>query len=100
MNQSVESLQANVERLNAYKSKLVLFPKAGEKGVKTELPSVSQVSGVLMPIEKSSPKVEFMEVTPELKKRSAFMGLRQARNDAHNYGRRAKRAAEAAEKEE
>lgn len=53
-----------------------------------------------MPIEKSSPKVEFMEVTPELKKRCAFMGLRQALNDAHNYGRRAKRAAEAAEKEE
>ena len=99
VNQSVESLQANVERLNAYKSKLVLFPKAGEK-VATEVPSVSQLSGVVMPIEKSSPKVEFMEVTPELKKRSAFMGLRQALNDAHNYGRRAKRAAEAAEKEE
>ena len=99
MNQSVESLQANVERLNAYKSKLVLFPKAGEKAT-TEVPSVSQLSGVVMPIEKSSPKVEFMEVTPELKKRCAFMGLRQALNDAHNYGRRAKRAAEAAEKEE
>ena len=99
MNQSVESLQANVERLNAYKSKLVLFPKAGEKAA-TEVPSVSQLSGVVMPIEKSTPKVEFMEVTPELKKRSAYMGLRQALNDAHNYGRRAKRAAEAAEKEE
>ena len=97
MNQNVESLQANVERLNAYKSKLVLFPKAGEKA---EMPSVSQLSGVVMPIEKSSPKVEFMEVTPELKKRCAFLGLRQALNDAHNYGRRAKRAAEAAEKEE
>ena len=40
-----------------------------------------------------------MEVTPELKKQSAFMGLRQALCDAHNFGKRAKRAAKAAEKD-
>lgn len=84
-------MQANVERLNAYKSKLVVFPKSGKS---TEMGEVSQFSGVLMPIEKTSPTFEFVTVTPELKKHSAFMGLRQARCDARNFGIRAKRAAE------
>ena len=103
VNRCVESLQANVERLNAYKSKLILFPRGvkGEKGVATaeELAAATQLNGTILPIEKVAPKVEFMEVTPELKKRSAFMGLRQALCDAHNFGKRAKRAAKAAEKE-
>ena len=97
MNRCVESLQANVERLNAYKSKLILFPRGvkGEKGVATaeEMAAATQLNGTILPIEK------FMEVTPELKKRSAFMGLRQALCDAHNFGKRAKRAAKAAEKD-
>ena len=101
----MESLQANVERLNAYKSKLVLFPRGvkNEKGVATaeELAAATQLTGAILPlpIEKVAPKVEFMEVTPEMKKHSAFMGLRQARSDAHHFGQRAKRAAMAAEKE-
>ena len=100
VNRCVESLQANVERLNAYKSKLILFPK-GEKGVATaeEMAAATQLSGAILPIEKAAPKVEFMEVTPELKKQSAFLGLRQALCDAHNFGKRAKRAAKAAEKD-
>ncbi|CBK19954.2 uncharacterized protein [Blastocystis hominis] len=92
VNRCVESLQANVERLNAYKSKLILFPRG-------EMAAATQLNGTILPIEKVAPKVEFMEVTPELKKRSAFMGLRQALCDAHNFGKRAKRAAKAAEKE-
>ena len=103
VNHSVESLQANVERLNAYKSKLVLFPRGvkNEKGVATaeEMAAATQLTGAILPIEKVAPKVEFMEVTPEMKKHSAFMGLRQARSDAHHFGQRAKRAAMAAEKE-
>ena len=90
--QQVEGLQANVDRLNAYKSKLVLFPKSGK--ATEEMKNATQVSGVFMPIEKAAPKFEFMAVTPEMKKHSAFMGLRQARNDARNFGIRAKRAAE------
>ena len=91
MNRCVESLQANVERLQAYKSKLVVFKK---NGVVEEL---SQVKGEVMPLERVSPKVELMSLTPELKKQCAFMGLRQARCDARNYGRRLKRASEAEE---
>ena len=99
----MESLQANVERLNAYKSKPILFPRGvkGEKVVATadEMAAATQLSGAILPIEKVAPKVEFMEVTPELKKQSAFMGLRQALCDDHNFGKRAKRAAKAAEKD-
>ena len=100
-NSQVESLQANVERLNAYKSKLVLFPLAGKPNTgasKEELEAVIQQKEIL-PVEKVTPTVEFMEVTPEMKKQSAFMGLRQARNDARNVGRRARRAAAEASKE-
>lgn len=99
MNKSVEGLQANVERLNAYKSKLVLFPKGkkAQKGDATaeEMAAATQFTGVFMPVEKVAPTTEFMTVTPEMKKQCAYMGLRQARNDARNYGRRLKRAAEA-----
>ena len=91
----VEGLQANVERLNAYKSKLVLFPKSGKPT--EEMAAATQFNGVFMPVEKAAPKFEFMAVTPEMKKHSAFMGLRQARNDARNFGIRAKRAAEKTE---
>ena len=91
MNRCVESLQANVERLQAYKSKLVVFKKNG--GVE----EMSQLQGEVMPLEKVAPKVELMSLTPELKKQCAFMGLRQARCDARNYGRRLKRANEAEE---
>ena len=86
MNKSVEGLQANVERLQAYKSKLVVF-KNDKEAV-----GATQFCG-----EKVAPKVEFMEVTPEMKKHSAFMGIRQARSDARNYGRRLKRASQAEE---
>ena len=87
----MEALQANVERLNAYKSKLVVFPKSG----KVE-ENATQFQGVFMPVEKVAPKVEFVAVSEELKKHNAFMGLRQARCDARNFGKRAKRAAEKA----
>ncbi|OAO15363.1 60S ribosomal protein L13-1, partial [Blastocystis sp. ATCC 50177/Nand II] len=61
-NKSVEALQANVERLNAYKSKLVVFPKSGKAEEAT------QFQGVFMPVEKVAPKVEFMAVSEEMKK--------------------------------
>ena len=92
VNKSVEGLKANVDRLQAYKSKLVVFPKNGKP---TE--EIAQYAGEIMPVEKVAPTVEFMAITPEMKKQCAFMSLRQARSDARNYGRRLKRAAEAEE---
>ena len=59
--------------------------------------AATQFNGVFMPIEKTAPKTEFVPVTAEMKKNSAFMGLRQASNDARNFGKRAKRAAEKSE---
>ena len=64
----MEALQANVERLNAYKSKLVVFPKSGKAEEAT------QFQGVFMPVEKVAPKVEFVAVSDAMKKNSAFLG--------------------------
>ena len=61
----MEALQANVERLNAYKSKLVVFPKSGKAEEAT------QFQGVFMPVEKVAPKVEFVAVSDAMKKNSA-----------------------------
>ena len=36
----MEALQANVERLNAYKSKLVVFPKSGKAEEATQFQGV------------------------------------------------------------
>ena len=58
--------------MNAYKSKLVVFGKGAKA---EEVAAATQATGVFMPIEKTAPKFEFMAVTPEMKKNSAFMGL-------------------------
>ena len=101
VNKSVEGLQANVERLNAYKNKLILFPKGAKalKGDATpeEMAAATQFTGVFMPVEKTAPKIELVQVTDAMKKYTAFRGLRQARNDARHFGIRAKRAAQAKE---
>ena len=55
VNKSVEGLQANVERLQAYKSKLVVF-KNDKEAV-----GATQFCGEFMPVEKVAPKVEFMD---------------------------------------
>ncbi|OAO12601.1 ribosomal protein L13 [Blastocystis sp. ATCC 50177/Nand II] len=74
------------------------FKKDWDKRVKTcgKAEEATQFQGVFMPVEKVAPKVEFMAVSEEMKKHNAFMGLRQARCDARNFGKRAKRAAEKA----
>ncbi|KAK8797117.1 hypothetical protein WA158_004327 [Blastocystis sp. Blastoise] len=98
-NKSVEGFQANVDRLNAYKSKLILFPKkycTPKNGEATaeECKAAKQVIGEILPIEKSASKVEVVEI-PKVR---AYMGLKQARADARHVGHRAARAAALAEK--
>jgi len=108
-NLSVESLQANVERLNAYKSKLILFPrksKAPKKGDSSadEIKGAVQNSlGAVFPIENAlGSRAVFAErkITDAEKEKQAYRTLRLARADHRNAGQRAKRAAaKEAEKE-
>eukprot|EP00499_Haloplacidia_sp_CaronLabIsolate_P014379 CAMPEP_0196782502 /NCGR_PEP_ID=MMETSP1104-20130614/11501_1 /TAXON_ID=33652 /ORGANISM="Cafeteria sp., Strain Caron Lab Isolate" /LENGTH=208 /DNA_ID=CAMNT_0042152739 /DNA_START=49 /DNA_END=675 /DNA_ORIENTATION=- len=103
-NKSVESLEANVARLKAYKARLVVFPrgrntkpKAGDSSVE-ETGQAQQLAGPIMPITQEKMVPEVATITDDMRNFRAFMALRQARQDARLVGVRAKRAAEEAEK--
>lgn len=70
-NRCLESLQANVNRLKAYKANLVVFPrkasapKAGDSPAE-ELAAVQQVMGTVMPIQTPAPTMEYGKVTPDM----------------------------------
>merc|ERR1712232_682198 len=74
-NRCAESLQANVERLKLYKSKLLIFPKkSGKKGVKagdtpkSELQNVAQNTlREIIPIPKPQLRVKARAITSEEK---------------------------------
>uniref|UniRef100_A0A287CYS0 60S ribosomal protein L13 n=1 Tax=Ictidomys tridecemlineatus TaxID=43179 RepID=A0A287CYS0_ICTTR len=91
-NKSTESLQANVQRLKEYRSKLILFPrkpsapKKGDSSVSTPKVSVYK-------------KEKARVITEEEKNFKAFASLRMARANARLFGIRAKRAKEAAEQD-
>ncbi|VFQ95174.1 unnamed protein product [Cuscuta campestris] len=103
-NRSLEGLQVNVQRLKAYKAKLVIFPrrtnkfKAGDS-TPEELANATQVKGPIMPIVMDKPNVELVKVTEEMKSFRAYDKLRRERTNQRHFGARLKRAAEA-EKEE
>ncbi|URD95121.1 60S ribosomal protein L13 [Musa troglodytarum] len=69
-NQSLEGLQANVQRLKTYKTKLVIFPSrvrkltAGDSALEG-LATATQVQGRCMPIVREKPSVELVKVTGE-----------------------------------
>ncbi|XP_077993315.1 large ribosomal subunit protein eL13-like [Glandiceps talaboti] len=98
-NKSTESLQANVQRLKEYRSKLILFPKkAGQpkKGDSTEeeLKMATQLSGPVMPIQRVHKKEKARAISDEEKKHSVFQAMRMARANARLHGIRAKRQKE------
>lgn len=70
-NRCTESLSANAERLKAYKSALIVFPrksskpKAGE-GSKDDLAAATQAKGPLMPPKKEAPTVQYSSVSSEM----------------------------------
>lgn len=102
-NRSEESLKQNVERLTAYKSKLILFPKKANRPKKADSPkeklaSVSQLAaGALFPIVQ--PKDTDVARPVGESKTHAFVELRKARSIARFAGIRAVRAKAAAEEE-
>ncbi|KAJ1406083.1 Ribosomal protein L13e [Sesbania bispinosa] len=103
-NRSLESLQANVQRLKTYKAKLVVFPRRARKvkagdSTPEELANATQVQGSYLPIVRERPSVELVKVTDEMKEFKAYYKLRLERTNKRHYGARLKKAAEA-EKEE
>lgn len=103
-NRSVEGLQANVQRLKEYRSKLILFPKKATKPKKgdseeAELKVAKQLLGPIMPIRNVFKKEKARAITDEEKKHSVFQALRMGRSNARLYGIRAKRRREKEEEE-
>ena len=102
-NKSVEGLQANVQRLKEYRSKLILFPKKAGKPRKgdseeAELKMATQLTGkVVMPLKPKFKPEKARAVTEEEKETSVFNDMRMARANARLFGIRKKKAAEKAE---
>ena len=96
-NKSVESLQANVQRLKAYKAKLIVFPrraskpKAGDADI-ADIKNVVQHTGPIMPIAQPAVTMEFAEITDAMKADNVYKTVRVARADARLIGQRQKRA--------
>lgn len=101
-NLSVEGLQANVDRLTAYKSKLILFPrklkkpKAGDS-TGDDLKDVAQVKSVsaTFPVVNALGKHAVFtsrKIDASEREKSAYRELRLARAEHRNAGPRARRA--------
>merc|ERR1712014_222118 len=99
-NRCQESLQANVERLKLYKSKLLVFPRgSGKKAVKkgdtprSELQNVAQNTlKEIIPVPKPELRVKARAITAEEKGQSAYKMLKKARTTAKYFGERQKKA--------
>jgi len=102
-NRCLESLQTNVARLKAFKSKLVLFPrkskspKAGDSPA-AELATVEQLSGAILPLTKEAPSIEFAPITAAMKDAKAYGKIRVERMNKRQVGPRKKKAEEEAAK--
>merc|ERR1719388_90278 len=99
-NRCTESLQANVDRLKLYKSKLLIFPKkSGKKGVKqgdtpkSELANVAQNTlKEIIPVPKPVLRIKARAITAAEKEASAYKKLKKARTDKHYLGEKLKKA--------
>ncbi|XP_020609580.1 60S ribosomal protein L13-like, partial [Orbicella faveolata] len=103
-NRSAESLQANVQRLKEYKSKLIVFPRKASKPKQgdsepAELANAVQLQGAVMPIQQSRLPIKARKITDEEKNTSVFRSMRIARANARLIGIREKRAREKAEQD-
>uniref|UniRef100_A0A8C9XZX0 60S ribosomal protein L13 n=1 Tax=Sander lucioperca TaxID=283035 RepID=A0A8C9XZX0_SANLU len=104
-NRSTESLQANVQRLKEYRSKLILFPRkasAPKKGDSTrDIKQYVEVSYVvtIFFLSQVHKKEKARVISEDEKNFKAFASLRMARANARLFGIRAKRAKEAAEQD-
>lgn len=105
---SEEALQLNVQRLESYKSKLILFPRRADKPKKGDiadstadkLKTVAQdISKHVIAIPKRKVRQTPQKITKEMTSAKVFRKLRQLRVNEKYIGKREKKAKEAAEKE-
>uniref|UniRef100_A0A8C6GXV4 60S ribosomal protein L13 n=1 Tax=Mus spicilegus TaxID=10103 RepID=A0A8C6GXV4_MUSSI len=89
-NKSTESLQANVQRLKEYRSKLIRFPRkpsAPKKGDSSaeEIKLATQLIGPVMPIRNVYKKEKARVITEEEKNFKAFASLLMAQSMERTY---------------
>ncbi|TPX35544.1 hypothetical protein SmJEL517_g02067 [Synchytrium microbalum] len=97
-NRSEEGLAMNVERLKAYKSRLIVFPKKGKRS--TEVTSATQLAGPIIPIVQVAPVVAFGKLPAGEQKAYAFKKLRVSATDLRMKGKRDAKAKAAEEESE
>lgn len=94
INKSQESLAANVDRLTAYKARLIVFPRKGgmKKGdaTKEERSQATQIKGPIIPLTATEPALTYTTITDEMKAFNAHSTLRIARNEKRMKGKREK----------
>mmetsp|Transcript_23080 Transcript_23080/g.27893 ORF Transcript_23080/g.27893 Transcript_23080/m.27893 type:complete len:213 (+) Transcript_23080:106-744(+) len=103
-NKSLESLQLNAQRLKAYKSKLIVFPRNSKKTKAGDSPAAAlatadQLNGPILPADTKPAKPEFVNVTAEMTKKRVYHMLRTERMNARLAGMRKKRLEEEEAKE-
>lgn len=97
-NRSEEGLKLNVERLEAYKARLVVLPKKGAK--QSEQPESVKNVQKAFPIPAGMQAEQPREITADEKNVDAYVALRKARSDARLVGVRAERERKKREEEE
>jgi large subunit ribosomal protein L13e len=103
-NKNEVSMATNVDRIKEFKSKLVVFPKAGKKAkqgdaTRDQLASVAQNTHKdIIPIKRAKLTVTARKITDEERKASVFETLRKRHIDRKLEPKRAKKRA-AAEKQ-
>ncbi|KAF2197348.1 ribosomal protein L13e [Delitschia confertaspora ATCC 74209] len=104
-NLSEESLKANVERLQEYRKRLILFPRrngkvtkgdASAEDVKAAKENAVKSVGAILPIT-NKPVFEEGSIGDYKGEENAYRKLRMARSDARLAGKREKRRQDAAE---
>jgi len=104
-NKSDESLARNVQRLKAYRARLIVFPRRSNRNKKgdsskEELAAAKQLPvGHLNTIKSSQHKEKARCITEEEKKKNQFQYQRWQREELKLVGYREKRAKEKAEEE-
>merc|ERR1712125_110006 len=104
-NRCAESLQANVDRLKVYMSKLKIFPKkAGKKGCKKGDTPKSGLQNVaqntlkeIIPVPKPDLTIEARAITAAEKEASAYKQLKKARTNQKYDGIKRRKAAASTE---
>jgi len=104
-NRSLEGMQANVARLKAYRSNVVIFPRNSKKPKAFEasaedVKAVAQHTGPILPVTAEKPTTQVVKITKDMQDAKAYAKLRVERMNARLEGVRAKKARDAAKEAE